>query len=205
MLSEIFSDICSNYTDDQECIQKLWHEISNCYLEKGRYYHNLSHIEAMFKNLLYVKNDIQDWDTILFSMFYHDIIYNPTRKDNEERSAALVKERLQSISCNSKRIENCVSQILATKSHSKNFDNDSNLFIDADLAILGQDETMYLNYCNQIRMEYHEIPDVEYKIGRKRVLQHFLEMDSIYKTEFFKRKFEMQARRNVLEEIKKLV
>jgi predicted metal-dependent HD superfamily phosphohydrolase len=54
----------------------------------------LQHLQNMYTQLAMVKEKIQDWDTVLFSLFYHDIIYKSTAKDNEEQSAAISEKRL---------------------------------------------------------------------------------------------------------------
>jgi predicted metal-dependent HD superfamily phosphohydrolase len=40
-----------------------------------------------------------------------------------------------------------------------------------------------------------------YNPGRKKVLQHFLDMKSIFKTPYFIQKFETQAAKNLIAEI----
>lgn len=139
----------------------------------------------MIYELESVRKIINDFDVVLFSVFYHDIIYKSTAKDNEEKSAEIAKERLEQLEVPSEISERIYSQILATKSHSTS-DDDTNFLTDADLSILGKGWKEYENYIRQIRKEYSIYPDFLYKPGRKKVLQHFLEFDSIYKTEFFK-------------------
>ena len=90
---------------------------------------------------------------------------------------------------------------MATKLHGLNTDSDTNYFMDADLAILGADDDLYNLYTRQIRKEYKFYPDLLYKPGRRKVLQHFLQMDSIYKTSYFKDKYEWQARKNIKREL----
>jgi predicted metal-dependent HD superfamily phosphohydrolase len=83
-------------------------------------------------------------------------------------------------------------------------DNDTNLFTDADLSILGKSWDAYSQYYQQVRKEYGFYPDLLYKPGRKKVLQHFLSMNSIYKTPFFKEKYEHSAIENLKHELTKL-
>jgi len=40
-------------------------------------------------------------------------------------------------------------------------------------------------------------PDLVYNPGRKKVLNHFLAMDSIFKTDYFYNKFDRQAKENL--------
>ncbi|MFZ4476447.1 MAG: hypothetical protein ACOYPR_14720, partial [Saprospiraceae bacterium] len=102
------------------------------------------------------------------------------------------------------RISRCKAQIIATKSHVESSEQDTNLFLDADLSILGQEFSIYKTYTQQIRKEYAMYPDLLYRPGRKKVLQHFLGMDSIFKTRYFQEKYEASARKNLQAELAQL-
>ena len=204
MLKLEFTDLVEKFTDDQPIIKLLWVEIEKQYSGSKRFYHNLSHLENLLKQLTEVKDQVADWDTTLFSLFYHDIIYKASRNDNEEKSAEFVSKRLRMIACPEGKIELCISQILATKVHSVSGDNDTNLFTDADLSILGQDWPVYSQYFKQVRKEYSIYPDVLYKPERKKVLNHFLGMSRIFKTDWFCNKYEERARLNLKQELKEL-
>lgn len=191
----------TNYTDDISLINDLWTEIEVHYTDKKRFYHNLSHLNNLLFQLLQVKDKIENWETILFTLFYHDIVYNSLKSDNEERSAKLAEKRMKQINVPTEFIEKCKSQILATKKHLDNLDLDTNFFTDADLSILGQDNETYKVYFQNVRKEYSFYPDLLYNPGRKKVLKHFLEMDRIYKTDYFYAKFESQAKLNLQYEL----
>lgn len=158
----------------------------------------------MILELESVKEEISDFDALLFSVFYHDIIYKVTSKDNEEKSAEIAKKRLEKINTPSEKITKIYNQILATKSHKRIEDSDTNFLLDADLAILGNDWQVYENYIHQIRKEYSIYPDFLYNPGRKKVLTHFLEFDEIFKTDHFEGKYEKIARENIQREISML-
>lgn len=79
--------LLKNYTSNSNFINKLWAEIERNYSISKRHYHTLQHLDFLFAQLTEVKGEIQNWDTILFTLFYHDIIYNSLRSDNEEKSA----------------------------------------------------------------------------------------------------------------------
>ena len=102
------------------------------------------------------------------------------------------------------QIDLCVQHILATKSHAVSENNDTNLFTDADLSVLGADREVYEQYYKQIRKEYSIYPDLMYNPGRKKVLQNFLGMKRIFKTDYFYGKFEEKARRNITAELNEL-
>jgi predicted metal-dependent HD superfamily phosphohydrolase len=92
--------------------------------------------------------------------------------------------------------------ILATKTHVPNENPDVNFFTDADLSVLGQSFEVYIKYYENIRKEYAWYPNIIYNRGRKKVLEHFLAMERIYKTDYFFDKFEKQARSNMAEELR---
>ena len=45
-----------------------------------------------------VKSKIVDLDSLLFSIYYHDIIYEPTQSDNELQSALTFEKRISNTS-----------------------------------------------------------------------------------------------------------
>ena len=200
MLKNIFFSLAKKYTADESLIKKSWDKIDTAYSSGSRHYHTLLHLDNMLRQLEQVTDQIQDWDTILFALFYHDIIYKAAKNNNEEKSADYAKLDLQSIGFPAERISKCVQLILATKKHLESNDSDTNFFTDADLSILGQDWQVYENYFRQIRKEYSIYPDIIYKPGRKKVLEHFLAMQRIYKSDYFYEKLEANAKRNLLRE-----
>lgn len=204
MLKDHFMALVSHYSPDKILTNTLWEEIETHYSSKGRHYHSLKHLENLLIQLESVKKQIHDWDTVIFAMYYHDIIYKSTRKDNEEKSADLAVERLTQINFPADKMELCAAHILATKKHAYHSNTDTNYFTDADLSILGRDAETYAQYAKQVRAEYSIYPDFMYNPGRQKALQHFLDMEWIFKTEEFRAKFEEQARKNITMEVGKL-
>lgn len=204
MLKGTFIELLTKHTDNDSLKKELWTEIEKNYSSKKRHYHTLEHLDNLFSQLTDVKSEIQNWETVLFTLFYHDIIYNSIKSDNEEKSAEFAEKRMKQISVSNDKIELCKKQILATKSHIKSTDSDTNYFTDADLSVLGQNWETYLLYYKNVRKEYSIYPTLVYNPGRKKVLNHFLSMDRIFKTDFFYNKFEIQAKKNLQQEIESL-
>lgn len=204
MLQEIFKRLATATSDDSTVQEQCWQEIVVHYSQPQRYYHNLSHLENLVLELEQCRQFITDHDTMLYAVFYHDIIYDTSRSDNEEQSAVLATERMKVLNLDIESIEKCRQQILATKTHLSHLDKDTNLFTDADLAILGKAQGIYKVYSNRIRLEYGQYPDNVYFPGRAKMLQHFLEMPCIYKTSHFQALYEEQARNNIKAELQML-
>ncbi len=201
MLKEAFVELLSKHTDNNHLTNDLWLEIELHYSSKERYYHTMQHLDNLLVQLTEIKSEIKCWETILFALYYHDIIYDPQNSDNEEKSAELAGKRMRQIAVPLTTITLCAKLILDTKSHLFSTDSDTNYFTDADLSILGQNNETYALYASNVRREYSMFPDSVYNPGRKSVLKHFLSMDRIFKTDFFYNKFEAQARKNLTNEL----
>ncbi|HEY1023427.1 MAG TPA: hypothetical protein VGE06_14000 [Flavisolibacter sp.] len=184
--------------------EEYWLEIETAYLESGRYFHDLSHLEYLLIELIPLKPRFEDWETAFFSLVYHDVVYDVERhmvmNDNEEKSADFAAKQLAAMGYSSSIIEKCKSQIMATQKHGLAPDNDTNLFTDADLSILGKPWPQYAAYKDKIRKEYSVYNDSIYTIGRRRVLETFLQREPLFKTKYFYDRYEETAKANLRKE-----
>jgi len=203
MLKDDFLRITSSYAIDKQLPGKLWDEIMVAHTTSSRYYHTLTHLENLYKELVSIKNVIEDWESIIFAIVYHDFVYDISSADNEAQSAEIAINRLQEINYPASKTERCKAHILATKTHKTAADNDTNLFTDADLSILGTDWENYKEYALNIAKEYARMP--MFKLGRKGVMLNFLKMSRLFKTEYFHDKYEAQARNNIQREIDEML
>ena len=70
-------------------------ELQAGYGHSARHYHTEKHIVAMLNGAAGL--DFNDPDMARLAIVFHDVIYDPTRSDNEQRSAILLKERLAGV------------------------------------------------------------------------------------------------------------
>ena len=75
MLRETFIALVAKYTDDDRLPNELWTEVERQYTGKKRHYHTLQHLDNLLAQLTELKDEIQNWETLLFTLYYHDIIY----------------------------------------------------------------------------------------------------------------------------------
>lgn len=198
--------LATKYTKDNILTESLWIEIKTQYELNARYYHNFSHIDAMLKQAETHKETIENYNAFLFAIWYHDIIYKPTKQDNESQSAVLAKKRLKKLHLKQNTLENIEQLIISTKKHEIILDKnkDNALLLDVDLSILGSDWKTYQKYTENIRKEYRIYPSFIYNKGRKQVLEHFLQRETLFFTQPYQSKLETQARKNILKEIELL-
>jgi predicted metal-dependent HD superfamily phosphohydrolase len=199
--------LSEKYSKDEGLIMNIFEEVIQYYSEKHRAYHNLKHIEALLGFVEQYKHLLNEIDSVLFTVWFHDLIYEPTSSKNEENSALLAEKHLQKLNVSDNQIKSISTWILASKSHQLSMDSDTfdaQFFLDIDLSILGADEQVYKIYAKDIRKEYKIYPNLLYKVGRKKVLQSFIEKPRIYKTELFFNLLEEKAKANLKWELEAL-
>ena len=191
-----------NLTDKtNEISEEIFNSIITAYTNTHRYYHNIDHIGSMIELANEFSDEIHDRSAFYFAIFYHDLIYEPSRNDNEVCSAQCASYDLQKLNIDKRTTRTTTGIIISTEFHNKQRSNDSNLFLDLDLSILGSPKEQYESYMNNIRKEYSIYSDKQYRKGRIDVLQHFLKMQFIYKTTIFRSRFEHSARSNITFEL----
>lgn len=183
-------------------------KVNNAYLaleqrygEEGRAYHTLSHIEACLTNFDMLRLDARHPRELEVSLWYHDVIYDTHRKDNEETSVHFAKVELSKFGVPGTFQDRVERLILATKHNAPLNTRDEQLMSDIDLQILGEDPGVYNRYCRNIRREYVWVPIDEYKRVRAMILRSFLGRNTIFYSSRFIRVYEDQARKNLVREI----
>src|SRR6266511_3565025 len=79
--------LASRYASDPSAIESLFNSIVEHYSAKNRAYHNLSHIQSLLSLSESLPDKIQNRDALYFAVWFHDVIYDTKRSDNEEKSA----------------------------------------------------------------------------------------------------------------------
>ena len=129
---------------------KFWKELSGQYTKSNRYYHDLSHVENLLRLADSYHEKIEDHLVFRFSIFYHDLIYSATRKDNELKSAQLARQRMANFGVSHERASLAYQYILDTQHNSVPFSKDSQFLVDMDLQILGESPERYKEYTIQV-------------------------------------------------------
>ena len=71
-------------------------ELVAAYTAPGRHYHNLSHIEDCLGALARVDNlSAAEREILSEAIWWHDVVYDATRSDNEELSAHLAEQHVR--------------------------------------------------------------------------------------------------------------
>ena len=176
---------------------EVFQELLRRHAEPHRAYHDLNHVVTCLELLDRNADAAADPASLELAFWFHDAIYKPLRGDNEEASALLATERLETLGADGDLREKVERLIRITAHSAEPRGPDEALLVDIDLAILGSDRDTYNAYEKAIRREYRLVPGPLYRRGRRKVLRHFLDRPVIYATESFRRRLEAPARANL--------
>ena len=183
-------------TMDPEQINKVKDKLLFFYESFERTYHNLEHIHQCLWELDQVNDFSLDKATVELAIWFHDLVYDPTSKKNEERSQSLMKQMLSEF-VNTDILDRA-SQIILGETLSL----EGLIFHDIDFAILGQSTVDYQIYLQNIMEEFIDVPRIVFYIRRKKLLKGLLK-DKIYLTETFNERYEESAIANINRELEK--
>jgi predicted metal-dependent HD superfamily phosphohydrolase len=181
--------------------EAVWARLVAAYGEPQRHYHTLDHIAAVVARGVQLRARFAQPDAALLALFFHDVVYDPARRDNEARSADLLQDWLGR-HLDAGIVTFCRTAIEATASHAAQGDTDIDLVLDIDMAILGASRDAYLRYAEGVAREYLPVYGLEaYAAGRAKL---FLEPTLAHERLFLTAPFaglEDQARGNMTEEL----
>jgi predicted metal-dependent HD superfamily phosphohydrolase len=187
---------------DQIAAEKVFTKLVAAYSTPGRHYHTLKHIHHVLSTIETLETYAKDLAAVQLAAWFHDVIYETQAQDNEERSADYACELLSSLGISVSIIATVTRLILNTKHHQAAIDDcDNQVLLDADLAILAANPVQYREYANAIRQEYAWVPEAKYILGRRQILEQFLQRQRIYFTDLMFEVAEQFARSNLKEEI----
>jgi predicted metal-dependent HD superfamily phosphohydrolase len=171
------------------------------YAAPNRHYHNLAHVEDCFDKLARVDNlSATEREILTEAIWWHDVVYDPTRSDNEELSAQLAEQHVAA------EIREEVGRLIRlTRTHQvEPADRLGAILISIDLSILAAEPARYDAYAASIRKEFGNVPDDPYRAGRSGVLTRFAARLVIFPDAAFARAFEKRARDNLARELASL-
>jgi len=176
-------------------------ELVAAYTAPGRHYHDLSHIEDCLGALAGVDDlSSAERDILTEAIWWHDVVYDPTRSDNEELSARLAERHVRP------ELRQEVGRLIRlTRTHQVEPDDRLGaILISIDLSILGAAPARYDAYAAAIRKEFAHVPDGDYRAGRARVLSQFAARPVIFPDPIFAARYDRPARDNLARELASL-
>lgn len=178
--------------------------VAAAYGEPGRHYHNLQHIGECLTEFDAARALAKQPLLVEWALWFHDVVYDSTAGDNEERSAEAARHFLAKGGIKPADVDTVTQLVMMTKHHNTGADVDSQILVDVDLSILGREEARFFEYETAIRKEYAWVEESLFRKKRAEILERFLLRERLYATDFFRDKYEAQARRNLEKSIRVL-
>jgi predicted metal-dependent HD superfamily phosphohydrolase len=177
-----------------------WAALVAAWSEPHRRYHDLAHLAAVL-GLVGQLDGATDPDAVRLAAWYHDVVYDPTRRDNEKVSAQRARAGLRGL-VPDERIAEVERLVLLTAGHDPEpGDANGAVLCDADLAVLAGPPDAYVAYASAVREEYAHLSDEEFTAGRIAVLESLLELPVLYRTPEAARQWTDTARANLTAEL----
>lgn len=181
-------------------IKKCFDALVLCYEEKHRHYHNLEHVQYLIDQINELELIRRDRLILIYTAFYHDVIYTPGSTQNEVKSSEFAINQLTQLKVDVSIIRSVERSILATSNH-KSDNTLTQLFLDIDLSILAASAVRYKKYSKAIKMENIAFPACLYQFNRKRFIQKTLKKSQIFLTDLYLSRYELLARKNLINEL----
>ena len=142
--------------------------------EAHRSYHNLNHLNDLISQINENKSNFseKEYEKLILTAIFHDIVYDPSSSTNEEDSANFLMEC--SVDKNNIDILDVEKMILDTKTH-KSTTNLSESFNNYDMNIVERDFDQLLEWEKGISEEFSVYTKEQYKEGRLKFLESLLD------------------------------
>ena len=175
----------------------VYQRLLDAYSAADRFYHGIGHIGECLRELDEARRLAVRPRAIELAIWFHDVIYDGRRQDNEERSAELADVQLKRLEIGEALVREVHRLILLTRHDREPADVDGKLMVDIDLASLARPAEVFDENTRLIRREYPHVGEEDFARGRREMLGRFLARPRIYYTDFFFDRYEKRARENL--------
>jgi pantetheine-phosphate adenylyltransferase len=155
-----------NIKCDVKMLLSMWNE-------SHRHYHNLGHLNDLIDQINEDKSKYseKEYEKLLITALFHDIVYDGMKSDNEEKSSEFFMNCC--LEKSNPDILDINQMILDTKSHTSN-NKLSETFNHYDMSIVERDFDKLLEWEHGIFEEYKGWGKEAYKSGRLKFLESLL-------------------------------
>jgi len=179
--------------------------LETAYATPTRAYHNIGHVAEVLRHYADVAAG-PGWRQpreVALAVLYHDAIYAAGRRDNEARSALLARDHIARWLAGEGIDADRVAELIEfTARHGAiardEVDEETRLFLDGDMAILGAEPSAFDAYDRGIAAEYRgHVPGPLFRLNRRRFLKALLKRERIFLSDYYHQRFDAAARNNL--------
>jgi predicted metal-dependent HD superfamily phosphohydrolase len=194
-------DAWAELAGDSPTSRTEWAALVAAWSEPHRRYHGLAHLAGVLGLVGELAGDAADRAAVALAAWYHDVVYDPERDDNEQVSAERAWAGLRGL-VPDERVDEVARLVLLTAGHSPEAgDANGAVLCDADLAVLAGPPDAYAAYASAVRAEYGHLTDEEFTAGRIAVLERLLALPLLYRLPAVADVWTPRARANMTAEL----
>lgn len=196
LANKLFSDLDKYYNEEERCYHNFYH-IKECLNLFDKYiaYERYSRSNALFPG---------DIEHIKLALWFHDIVFDPTMKDNKEQTIAYIKNSLPAYRQNI-YIPAINSLILASANDTPDLlSGNLAVMADVNLAVkLSADFEIFEKNIAKLRKEYEHQDDTTFYMENKFFLGRLIKRPNVFFTDYFKEHYTYLTTRNIISWLKK--
>jgi predicted metal-dependent HD superfamily phosphohydrolase len=162
---------------------------------RGRYFHNLGHIDDCLTQFDEVAPLLVDRDAVELALWFHDVVYEPGNRDNERASAQLFLDL--SVGALPRFRWRVCALILTTRRARTPRSNDCKFIDDIDLAGFGLPWKEFIHNGDCLRREFANQSDAEYYRGLSAFLHALNRRPRFFRTDYFAQRLGKRANANL--------
>jgi predicted metal-dependent HD superfamily phosphohydrolase len=190
--------------------QEVFDDLVMRYSEPHRAHHSLYHITEMLGDLISKSTNLPDdvraqihghGSTLFFAIFLHDAVYQPKAQDNEYQSMAYARDALAAMGVTQPTIEE-TTYLISTTNY---FEVEPNVFEghplaavlrDLDFGVLAKDKQRVFDYDADIRLEFSNLSDKAFALGRLYYLRKYFSSPLFY-SQLYTPEEQYRAKKNI--------
>jgi predicted metal-dependent HD superfamily phosphohydrolase len=199
--------------DHPDSFRLFYHLLCVCYGHSSRKYHTFAHLEHCYQeydNYLY---DVRKQRSLAvdLSIPCHDLIYDPFSTTNEDDSRNLIKYIFKVFGVSETLIKQVDGIIWVTSTYADDYpicsdtlSLDQQLMHDLDLSGFGLSWREFWKQSELVNQEFSMVPSDEFRTKRLAFLRKLSQRDYLFRTDYFREKYETRAKENINKYIEEL-
>jgi predicted metal-dependent HD superfamily phosphohydrolase/tetratricopeptide (TPR) repeat protein len=181
---------------DATTAERVCRAVFERYTDGARRYHTLDHIRHCLAQVDLAAGLLPDADAMRLAVWFHDVVYDAAADDNEARSADLFREFADPV-LPAGLVQDVARLVHVTRFGETPRREDEAYMVDVDYSSFGRPWDEFLADSLAVRAERPDLGDAQYAAQQTRFLESLLARDALYRTGFFRDRYESVARDNI--------
>ena len=136
---------------DSPTLRRLYDDVLGRYSEPHCSYHTYRHLAECFEKVRDIICLAEHPAEVNVGLWFHDVIYDTQRHDNEQRSANWARDAAREFGATAESAQRIYDLIMFTRHAAEPVGIDAQVLVDADLSILGAQPSRFQEYEAQVR------------------------------------------------------